>query len=62
MKMYTLNARSVLTESAARKSISVEECRYLKRLMSQDTIDIEDRLVICILEQAIWNGDIDVVG
>ncbi|MEM9534559.1 MAG: hypothetical protein AAGA40_02700 [Cyanobacteria bacterium P01_E01_bin.45] len=62
MKMYTLNARAILSKSADRKTISVEECRYLKRLMSQDTLDIEDRLAICILEQAIWNGDIDVVG
>ena len=60
--MYTLSARAILNDSANRKAISIEECRYLQHLMSQDTLDIEDRLAICILEQSIWNGDIDVEG
>ncbi len=62
MRMYTLSARMILQESAERKYISVETCRYLRRLMSQDNLDIEDRLAICIVEQSIWNGDIDVEG
>ncbi|MGK7913359.1 MAG: hypothetical protein AB4050_18050 [Synechococcus sp.] len=60
--MYTLNARTILQDSVKSKSIPVDACRYLRRLMSQDTLDIEDRLAICILEQSIWNGDIDVEG
>ena len=61
MKMYTLSARSILHDSVARKTISVKECRHLKNLMSQDTLDIVDRLAICMVEHAIWSGAIDVV-
>ncbi len=60
--MYTLSARMILQESAERKYISVEACRYLRRLMAQEHIDIEDRLAICMVEKSIWNGDIDVEG
>ncbi len=60
--MQTLSARAIFQDSAKSRSISVDACRYLRRLMSQDTLDIEDRLSICLLEQSIWNGEIDVEG
>ncbi len=58
--MYTKSAKSILLESMRCKILSIESCKYLQALKSQVDLDIEDRLAICILEQSVWNGDIEI--
>lgn len=58
--MYTQSARMILRESLSCKTLSTESRKYLRSLMTQVDLDIEDRLAICILEQSIWNGEIEV--
>ena len=58
--MYLQSAKEILLKSLERKSLSIDNCKYLKELMTQSELDIEDRLAISILEHSIWKGVIEV--
>ena len=58
--MYLQSAKEILLKSLERKSLSIDNCKYLKELMTQSELDIEDRLAISILEYSIWKGVIEV--